>query len=200
MTDNDKRENDERGVTRATRRDILMGGAASAVGLAGLTMATSDAQAQSGDERLILGPEWWVDDNSDQLDLGYGGSGAGTVDYQGQKAANLGALDTDEETVNDTATDPTVNGQLRRNGVDLKAYSGGAVRNLSNIGGGSTYSDEEAQDAVGTILSSQFTYDDATPAITLDQGEGSGLNADSWEGYDLQKNGTDGTGVINFKT
>lgn len=46
------------------------------------------------------------------------------------------------------------------------------------------YSDEEAQDAVGTILGAQFTYDDATPQITLNQGDGSGLDADTLDGID----------------
>lgn len=35
----------------------------------------------------------------------------------------------------------------------------------------SSYTDEDAQDAVGGILSTQFTYDDATPAINLDPHE-----------------------------
>jgi hypothetical protein len=34
-------------------------------------------------------------------------------------------------------------------------------------GGGTSYTDEQAQDAVGTILSSEFTYDDATPQISI---------------------------------
>lgn len=38
----------------------------------------------------------------------------------------------------DVATDPTANGEIKRNGADLKAYSGGAVRNLSDIGAGAT--------------------------------------------------------------
>jgi hypothetical protein len=37
------------------------------------------------------------------------------------------------------------------------------------IGGGTSYSDEQAQDAVGTILSSEFSYDDATPQISINQ-------------------------------
>lgn len=48
--------------------------------------------------------------------------------------------------------------------------------------GGGTYSDELAQDAVGTILGGQFTYDDATPSINLNQGAGSGLDADTVDG------------------
>jgi len=34
----------------------------------------------------------------------------------------------------DSSTDPTINGQFRRNGVDTKVFSGGAVRNFSDIG------------------------------------------------------------------
>lgn len=43
---------------------------------------------------------------------------------------------------------------------------------IDSTGGGGSYTDEEAQDAVGTILTDtatlNFTYDDATPAITAD--------------------------------
>lgn len=46
----------------------------------------------------------------------------------------------------------------------------------------SKYTDESAQDAVASALSSSFSYDDATPSITLDQGSGSGLNADTVDG------------------
>jgi hypothetical protein len=46
------------------------------------------------------------------------------------------------------------------------------------------YTDERAQDAVGTILGSQFVYTDGTPEITLDQGSGSGLNADQLDGFE----------------
>ncbi len=41
----------------------------------------------------------------------------------------------DTLTINDSSTDPSANGQFQRNGIDLKVFSGGAVRNLSNIGG-----------------------------------------------------------------
>jgi len=37
---------------------------------------------------------------------------------------------------NDSLTDPTTNGQFTRNVNDVKVFSGGAVRNLSDIGGG----------------------------------------------------------------
>lgn len=38
----------------------------------------------------------------------------------------------------DSTADPSANGELQRNGADLKAYSGGAVRNFSDIGSGTT--------------------------------------------------------------
>lgn len=37
-------------------------------------------------------------------------------------------------------------------------------------------------------------------AERVQQGDGSGLDSDSVDGYDIQKNGTDGAGIINFKT
>jgi hypothetical protein len=36
----------------------------------------------------------------------------------------------------DSGSDPTQSGEMRTNGTDVKVYSGGAVRNLSNIGAG----------------------------------------------------------------
>lgn len=35
----------------------------------------------------------------------------------------------------DVSSDPSTNGVIQRNGGDVKVYSGGAVRNLSNVGG-----------------------------------------------------------------
>lgn len=52
------------------------------------------------------------------------------------------------------------------------------------ITGHAPYTDENAQDAVGAILGAQFAYDDVTPAITLNQGAGSGLDADTLDGTD----------------
>jgi len=39
-------------------------------------------------------------------------------------------------TIDDQSSDPSSNGEYSRNGSDVKVYSGGAVRNLSDIGGG----------------------------------------------------------------
>lgn len=46
------------------------------------------------------------------------------------------------------------------------------------------YTNEEAQDAVGTILGTQFSYDDTNNAITLNQGSGSALDADTLDALD----------------
>lgn len=52
------------------------------------------------------------------------------------------------------------------------AYDDGVTDITSEIGGGGSYTDEQAQDAVGGILTDtatvDFTYDDATPKITAD--------------------------------
>lgn len=45
-------------------------------------------------------------------------------------------------------------------------FQGGLKKNGSDIGGGS-YTDEDAQDAVGTILTGDFTYNDSVPSIDL---------------------------------
>ena len=49
----------------------------------------------------------------------------------------------------------------------------------------------------GTVDAGAANVDDLT--VTND-GDGSGIGADSVDGYDIQKDGTDGSGVINFKT
>jgi hypothetical protein len=38
--------------------------------------------------------------------------------------------------ITDAAQDPVANGEIRRNGTDIKAYTGGSVKNLSDIGSG----------------------------------------------------------------
>jgi len=58
---------------------------------------------------------------------------------------NNTSVSTDEGNINDSATDPSTNGELRRNGVDVKVYSGGAVKNMSNIGSGGGADDSRVQ-------------------------------------------------------
>lgn len=66
-------------------------------------------------------------------------------------------------------------------GLDVSDDGDGTV----TVSASTQYTDEDAQDAVGTILDSQFTYDDAANSISLNQGDGSGLNADLWDGREL---------------
>jgi len=51
-------------------------------------------------------------------------------------AVSLPAAETDEQTITDSGADPAASGEFRRNGSDVKVYSGGGVRNLSNVGSG----------------------------------------------------------------
>lgn len=52
-------------------------------------------------------------------------------------------------TINDSATDPTVNGEFRRNSADVKVFSGGASRNLSFVPGSAAATIE--LDNLGTV-------------------------------------------------
>lgn len=72
-----------------------------------------------------------VGTDSDRVDVF-----AGDVTAAGDVSAT--ALDVESVSTSDTATDPSANGEIRRNGTDVKVYSGGDVRNLTNIGSGSS--------------------------------------------------------------
>jgi hypothetical protein len=60
-----------------------------------------------------------------------GDDGKGTFDG----GVNIGN-DADGLMLNNSSGDPSVNGHFRTNGTDVKVYSGGAVRNMSDIGSG----------------------------------------------------------------
>jgi streptogramin lyase len=74
--------------------------------------------------------EWQEDGNGNlvPIDDETVGDGTTTADHQ--------SLSTGQATVGDTSTDPSVNGEVRRNGSDVKVHSGGAVQNISDIGSG----------------------------------------------------------------
>lgn len=63
-----------------------------------------------------------------ELDLSIAPTWTGTHTF----SASSVALD-----IGDQAADPSANGELTRNGTDVKIHSGGSVRNLSNVGSGS---------------------------------------------------------------
>lgn len=88
--------------------------------------------------------------------------------------------------------------------------SDGTIVDLSAVGGGS-YTDEDAQDAVGTILADSstidFTYTDATPSITasviqaaLDHGSIGGLGDDDHPQYALDTDLTTHEGAADPHT
>jgi hypothetical protein len=53
------------------------------------------------------------------------------------------------------------------------------------------FTDERAQDAVGTILGVNLSYDDANNTISIVQGSGSGLDADTVDGVEASDLGSD---------
>ena len=103
-----------------SRRDMLKGlgilGAGAAVGGGGMA-ATGTAEAAT------VGDDPTIGDQAEPWD-------AWLKDVDAESVATRGAQ------FDDVAADPTTNGEVQRNGTDIKAYSGGAVRNLSNIGSG----------------------------------------------------------------
>jgi len=112
-------------------------------------------------------------DGVEATDLGSDVSNNGTTVTQSATDINfttgLTAFDDSDGTssVTLTDTDVTVAGKT----VSLGGSTAIDHSDISNIGADdhhTRYSDEEAQDAIGTILGSNFTYDDATPEITLD--------------------------------
>lgn len=77
----------------------------------------------------------------------------------------------------DFTTDPITNGEFRRNGVDVKVYSGGAVRNLSDIivGGGA---DRQLTNLIADTAINQDLIPDPAESGLLNLG-GGGAN-ENW--------------------
>ena len=57
-----------------------------------------------------------------------------------------------------------------------------------------------AGNAVGLGGSTPIALGDLSNVSASGEGSGGGFDADAVDGYDIQKNGTDGAGIINFKT
>jgi len=94
-------------------------------------------------------------------------------------------------TLADQSADPSANGELQRNGSDVKVYSGGAVRNLSNVGSGGTDTRTNVSDDDTTVV--QDTEDinagtgldasadgDGTVTINAELSEGDGTSRQVW--------------------
>ena len=56
--------------------------------------------------------------------------------FSGSSLNSPNIILSDTLTINDSTVDPSFNGQFTRNGNDVKVFSGGSVRNLSDLGGG----------------------------------------------------------------
>lgn len=149
---------------------------------------------------------------SDPNDAEYGNVYADEGGSWSRIALGVDELITSLGTIEDSSQDPANNGEIRRNGSDVKVYTGGGVKDLGNIGSGGSGSpggnDTEIQynnqGAFGGI--SGFTFDgtnltavpgiDATLAL-VDQA------ADPSTNGEIQLNGSDvkaysGGGVRNL--
>jgi hypothetical protein len=103
----------------------------------------------------------WLDESTDVLKVYVAGSWESLLktDLSGESL-----------TLTDTGSNPTVNGELTNNNGDVVVQTGGTDLNLSNVGT-SSYTDEDAQDAVGTIMTgsgaTSVNYDDGGNTITI---------------------------------
>ena len=118
---------------------------------------------------------------------------ASALSKLGDRVKELEAFDNAIFEIKTTTGQPVARGEFHFciNTFDstVELYSDGAWRDIIG-GGGGGYTDEDAQDAVGTILvdtaSIDFTYDDLTPEITADVIPG-GVNHNSLLNYDANK-------------
>jgi hypothetical protein len=70
----------------------------------------------------------------------------------------------------DAAADPSSNGQIAMNGTDVKVYTGGVVKNMSNIGSGGGGVDVE--DGGSTVVAGASAINMATNLSVTDDGDG----------------------------
>jgi hypothetical protein len=104
-----------------SRRDLLKAGGAGVAGLL-LGSATSGNAAAGSDSVGQIGTQ--ANPVDAVLEDVYDDGGNQPMSFPGDGSVSIA----------DTQTDPSSNGELQRNGTDVKVYSGGSVRNLSTIG------------------------------------------------------------------
>jgi len=131
-----------------TRRSIL-GVFAAAAGTHILTeLAEGDArdtfsggnmlqQAYNVAGDLYIGPDSAKSNVSADSGRVYVASDTGFEYYGDGGAWETREMATDLMTLSDAGTDPSAAGELQQNGGDVKVYSGGGVKNMTNIGSGS---------------------------------------------------------------
>jgi len=170
-----------------------------------------DAQDAVGN---ILSSDFTYDDVNDFIDLSFDPATQTELDTHSADVDAHHARYSDEEVedvvagliaggVNVTATYDDVGGTLT---IDTSALN-----------------EEEVEDAVSALLTGgtgvSLSYDDVNDALTINGFSGdhadltniqsdqhhvktqsSDIDSTNWNDYEIQKNGTDGTGIINFKT
>jgi hypothetical protein len=108
------------------------------------------------------------------------------------------AIATSYDDVNDTLSIDVTESDIAL--ANLTGDTDGVSEGATNL----YFTDERAQDAVGTILGVNLSYDDANNTITIVQGSGSGLDADTVDGVEASELGSDvsddGTTVTNSST
>lgn len=137
----------------------------------------------------------WIAPNTTDID------NADIRDRRQPADLDVTSLETEEKTtVNDSSTDPSSDGEIRQNAADVKIHSGGAVRNVSNIGSGggggiwtedgnSPFTVTGANSISGTLASD---YDQVLLALKSTDTNGNGNNVS------MQVNGDTGSNYDNF--
>jgi len=95
------------------------------------------------------------------------------------------AIATSYDDVNDTLSIDVTESDIAL--ANLTGDTDGVSEGATNL----YFTDERAQDAVGTILGVNLSYDDANNTITIVQGSGSGLDADTVDGVEASDLGSD---------
>jgi len=96
----------------------------------------------------------------------------------------------DTLTINDSSTDPSANGQFQRNGVDAKVFSGGAVRNFSDIVSGGS-----ANTALSNLASVAVNE-----SLISDTDDTDDLGSTSIQWKDLWIDGTANIDILSLST
>jgi len=75
--------------------------------------------------------------------------------------------------LDDQAANPSSNGEIQRNGTDVKVFSGGGVRNMSNIGSGGTDTRTDVSDDGTQVVGDTEDIDFGSVLDVTDDGDGS---------------------------
>ena len=114
---------------------------------------------------------------------------------------NAGNIRTDEE-IQDVVNTLLVGGA----NVSLSYDDGANTLTITATDTDTQLSNEEVEDIVGSLIvgggDTTVSYDDSAGTLTITTNTLStgDVTSSNWGDYEIQKDGTDGTGIINFKT